>query len=378
MTKPNKVVNYPISGSPDGGTLYLFYGLPSACSNKLVLMSAGFPDDEEIFIPFASKLSNELGAFVGVTCLPGYHDDGDNKSWTRCKKTGYTFDEMANAFREASKVLRKEYSLFSSLDGASSTIGEEKAKNKFIGIFHDWGVVPGLIWANRAFQDVNVTGTIKKAQVAPHSGTPASESDLLVAPPDELVLFDVLLPPHPETENLPLVKGTSVYEIFIALSYRGIFALCFMVQLYVGKVIGVGAFVMGMIILKVFQLSPTHNIDAKVIKSRKPPMDINRMIYMMYPYYQMFKSMLTSKGRKWLEDATLPKDLSQMPVLYMYGTDKRIMFHDYTSKKILEREHEEGTSKSNAIAVDNAGHWLYSDLQKFQFCFDCVVSFVNG
>lgn len=366
--KPNKIVHYPIAGSPDGGTLYLFFGSPSSCSNKLVLMSAGFPDDEEIFIPFASSLSKKLDAFVGVTCLPGYHDDGDNKSWTRCKKVGYTFDEMANAFREASKALRKEYAMFCAVDGNDMNAKSGNKGKKLIGIFHDWGVVPGLIWANRALQDVPI-----KSQVA--SG---SESDLFTAPPDELVLFDVLLPPHPETENVPLVKRKSFYEIFIALSYRGIFASCFMVHQYLGKVFGVVAFLMGMMILKVFQLSPTHDIDAKVIRSRKPPMDVNRMIYMMYPYYQMFKSMLTSKGREWLEDATLPKDLSQMPVLYMYGTDKRIMFHDYASKKILEREHEEGKSKSNAIAVDNAGHWLYSNLQQFQYCFDCVVSFING
>lgn len=370
MTKPNKIVHYPIAGLPDGGTLYLFYGSPSSCSNKLVLMSAGFPDDEEIFLPFASRLSKELDAFVGVTCLPGYHDDGDNKSWTRCKKGGYTFDEMANAFREASKVLRKEYSLFCS---SKDTTGGRKTA-KLIGIFHDWGVVPGLIWANRALQDVPPV----QSQQAASYGSSESDNLVAVAPPDELVLFDVLLPPHPETGNLPVVKRSYLYEIFITLSYRGIFASCFMVQHYLGKAFGILAFLMGMMVMKVFQLSPTHDIDAHVIKSRNPPMDLNRMIYMMYPYYQMFKSMLTSRGRKWLEDATLPKDLSQMPVLYMYGTDKRIMFHDYVSKKLLEREHEEGRSKSNAVGVENAGHWLYSDLQQFQFCFDSVVSFIDA
>jgi len=196
------------------------------------------------------------------------------------------------------------------------------------------------------------------------------------SPPDGLVLFDVLLPPHSETINVPLANATSLYELFIALSYRGIFATCFAVQLYLGEYFAVVAFVIGMIMLRVFHLSPTLGIDSRVIDARKPPMNMNRMIYMMYPYYHMFTSMFTSKGRQWLEDATLPKDLFKMPVLYMYGTNKRIMFHDYTSKRILEREFEEGRSKSNAIAVENAGHWLYSDLQRFQYCYDCVEAFI--
>jgi hypothetical protein len=110
-------------------------------------MSAGFPDDEGIFAPFAIKLSKELDAFVGVTCLPGYHDEGDNQSWKRYKKNGYTFDEMTNAFREASKALRQEY-----LTTANSK--DDVKKVHMIGIFHDWGVIPGLMWANRASQDL--------------------------------------------------------------------------------------------------------------------------------------------------------------------------------------------------------------------------------
>lgn len=369
--KPNKVVHYPIAESPEGGVLHLFFEPTSSDSNKnkkLVLMSAGFPDDHETFVPFALKLSKDLNAFVGVTCLPGYHDSGDNQSWTRFKKNGFTFDEMANAFREASKMLRKEYALFCA-NTINDSDGLSDKKVKFTGIFHDWGVVPGLIWANRA---------LAMNDLSTRTGDGTGDYHL-AAPPDELVLFDVLLPPHAESlhSGIPLAQKPSFYEIFIALSYRGIFALCFMAQLYLGKIVGVVVLAMGILVLKVFHLSPTLNIDAKVVNSRKPPLDLHRMIYMMYPYYHMFQSMLTSKGRQWLEDATLPRDLSQTPVLYMYGTEKRIMFHDYASKKLLELEHEKGTSKSNVIAVENAGHWLYSDLQKFQYCFDCVVAFMK-
>ena len=75
------------------------------------------------------------------------------------------------------------------------------------------------------------------------------------------------------------------------------------------------------------------------------------------------------------DDFTLPQDLAKVPVLYMYGTEKRAAFHVNASVKILEREHKENKSKSNAIAVDGAGHYLY--IQKPDLCFDCVTSFMQ-
>jgi hypothetical protein len=329
--EPDNVTYYPIAGSPLGGALYLF-GSPSAKS--IALLSAGFPDDHAVFLPFASKLANETDTLVGVTCLPGYHDRLDHP-WTEYKKDGYTFDEMTNAVREAMKALRLH----------STYLG----KPKIIGIFHDWGVAPGCIWANRAKADnVNV--------------------------PDELILFDVLPGPHPETKGgIPQARKPTIYEIIVTFYYRIIFASSFLAQRYLGTSIATIGFLIAVIFLKLFRLSPTLSIDAKVFAARKNPLKLERMIYMMYPYVKMFQALYSGKG---FGGFTLPQDLSLMPVLYMYGTEKRIMFHDEASTKLLEREHKEGRSKSNSIAVDGAGHYLYSEIQKLDYCVDCVKEFI--
>ena len=88
----------------------------------------------------ASRLANEIDALVGVTCLPGFDDRAD-KPWIehkREKRDGYTFDEMAGCLREASKALLSE---------------SRCSKPKIIGLFHDWGVLSGTMWANRAIEE---------------------------------------------------------------------------------------------------------------------------------------------------------------------------------------------------------------------------------
>jgi len=331
-TEPNKVVYYPIAGSPLGGALYLF---GSSSAKSIALLSAGYPDDHEVFLPFASRLAKETDTFIGVTCLPGYHDRED-LPWTEYKKDGFTFDEMTNAVREAMKSLRLHSTY---LD-----------KPKIIGIFHDWGVMPGCVWANRAKEDnLNV--------------------------PDELILFDVLPPPHPETKGgIPKARKPTMYALMITLVYRVIFASSFLAQRYLGNAVATFVFLVGVIFLKLLRLSPTYDIDSKVFDARKTPVKIGRMIYMAYPYVRMFQAMFSGKG---FEDYTLPKDLNRMPVLYMYGTEKRVMFHDERSTKLLEREHNEGRSKTNSIAVDDAGHYLYTDVQKLDYCLDCVKEFIK-
>jgi len=329
---PRKIVNYPIAGDPNGGALFI-YGDSNA--KKMAIMSAGFPDDQEVFLPFASRLAKETDTLVGVTCVPGY-DDRPDKPWTDHKKDGYTFDEMAIAFREAAKVLRSE-----------STC---PSKPKFTGIFHDWGVIPGSTWANRAIEDDSADA------------------------PDELVLFDVLLGPHPQTKDRPHAQKPSMHEIFITIYYRFVYAFSFFMQSIGFNLLAGIFFGLGNLSMQLFKLGPLYQIDIDIISGR-PQLPLRRFIYMCYPYFYMFKTIVLDGGKA-LTDATLPKDLKKTPVLYLYGKEKRIMFHDYVSVKILEREHAEGRSPSNAIAVDDAGHWLY--VQKPDLCFDAVKDFMQG
>ena len=329
-------VTYPIGDEVQGGSIYLI-GSPSA--RNIAIISAGYPDDHECFIPFATKFAEQNDAFVGVTCLPGYHDSTE-KPWREYKKNGYTFDEMVNAFREAAKIVE-------SRNIYEKTIG---VKPRLIGIFHDWGVAPGSMFINRHRQEY----------------------------PDrkvEMINFDVLGSPHPEMEKelIPKIAPFSLYEIYIALGYRSIFAMMHLTQRYLPEKLANVLFIPLILTMQIFRLSPTYKIDAKVFESRKTPLDPLRMMYMAYPYVNMFKAIFTGKSQKVFQDFSLPKDLGKTPVLYMYGTEKRIMFHDHRSVQILKSS----KGKSNAIGVENAGHWLYTEGQKMEYCLEKVKEFLD-
>lgn len=240
-------------------------------------------------------------------------------------------DEMTNAIREAAKTLRLE-----------STVSSSEAK--LTGVFHDWGVLPGCAWANRSLEDGSADG------------------------PSDLILYDVLMPPHAETVNKPIAQEPTVYEKIVSSYYRYIFAVSFLIQRYISKFLAVFFFLSNVIPMTLFRLSRTYDIDTALIEQREVPIPLNRLIYMCYPYVTLlFKTMPSHM--------TLPKDLTLMPVLYMYGTEKRSMFHDYVSLKILERENNEGRSKSNAIAVHGAGHYLY--VQKADLCIKSAKNFME-
>lgn len=337
--QPRKILYYPIPGDPKGGALFI-YGDEKA--KNMTLMSAGFPDDQKPFIPFASRMAKETDTLVGLICLPGF-DDREDKPWTdhkRDRKDGYSFDEMATCFREAAKALRSESSC--------------PTKPKFTGIFHDWGVHAGAMWANRAIAD-------------------GSENA-----PDELVYFDVLMPPHPLTPDMPPADGeNSTRQLLVNHYYQFVLGLAFGIQRYVANIFAIVCLIFGMIPLPVLQISPTGKIDDDTRKMLGAP-GISHTIYMCYTYFNAVYRVVGFKRlqkQQFDDDYTLPRDLSKVPVLYMYGTDKNANFHLEQPLKVLQREHDEGRSKSKVVAVDGAGHYLY--LQKPDVCFDCVTEFMK-
>lgn len=335
LPKPRKVITYPLPDDPTGGAIFL-YGQPSA--THIAVFCAGFPDDHENGQSFCFRLAEESDTLIGLMCLPGY-DDRTDKPWTSHKRNGYSFDDMANAVREVVKILRQE-----------ST--QEKAK--LIGIFHDWGVVAGMIWTNRCLgEDVN--------------------SDC----PDELILFDVLGPVHKEHKNdLPSHRKKTMYELFVEVYYKVVYAIAFALQCYFSKYLGLLCFVLGSFPMTLFGFAPTLSIDSNAYENRVSPLNVFRLIYMAYPYYNMFKIMFTGEWRRFISLISLPKDFINTPVLYLYGKEKRVMFHSDSAVKYLQREANENRSKSNAIAIESAGHWLY--LQKPDDCIDLVKAFITN
>mmetsp|Transcript_14233 Transcript_14233/g.17292 ORF Transcript_14233/g.17292 Transcript_14233/m.17292 type:complete len:343 (-) Transcript_14233:2146-3174(-) len=334
LPPPRKIVSYSIADDETGGALFL-YGNPD--STRIAIFSAGYPDDHKNGQVFCSRLATEHKMLIGLMCMPGY-DDRPEKPWKTHKKGGYMFTEMVAAVREGVKALRSE-----------STNNDAK----LTGIFHDWGVFPGLIWANRSLEDE------------------------LTDSPDDLVLFDVLGEPHKAHKNdLPFAEKKTLYENIVTYTYRIILAIAFALQLHISQVLASIWFVFGMISLKIFKLSPTRKIDEEVFESGEKPIELKRLIYMAYPYYNVFKAMFTHQESNILSECSLTKDLKKTPILYLYGAEKNIMFHDNTAVKVLERETSEKRSKSNAIAVENAGHWLY--IQQPDVCLDAIKIFLEN
>jgi hypothetical protein len=178
LPTPRKIVTYPIGDDPNAGAVFFFGEVDAP---NLALCCAGFPDDHECFLPFASRLASEAKCLVGVTCLPGY-DDREDHAYTANKPDGYTYDEWVAAIRESVKCVKAE----STFQGTT----------KFTGIFHDWGVLPGSQYTNRILEEGN--------------------DDLT---PDQLVLFDVLPPLHPNTENKPVAPKDTLRETVITVHF---------------------------------------------------------------------------------------------------------------------------------------------------------------
>merc|ERR1712232_1403800 len=115
------------------------------------------------------------------------------------------------------------------------------------------------------------------------------------------------------------------------------------------------------------------------------PRSMFRLCYMAYPSWAIFESIYKLLGKRNSEsgrksntaasDYALHLDWKSTPILYMYGTEKKTQFHDNTSVRMLEREQAESRSLSKAIAVKDAGHFLY--VQKQEECLNAVIQFME-
>jgi hypothetical protein len=139
-------------------------------------------------------------------------------------------------------------------------------KAKLTGVFHDWGVLPGSQYTNRILEEGN--------------------DDLT---PDQLILFDVLMPPHPKTENKPVGPKDTLSETVLTLSYRFAFAASFSLRTFVSKTLAKISLLIFYRMLVMLRLFPMFSIDTKVIFDRNNPIPLDRLIYMAYPYCNMFK-----------------------------------------------------------------------------------------
>jgi pimeloyl-ACP methyl ester carboxylesterase len=299
----------------------------------------------------ACRLSEEEDCLVGITCFPGF----ELKAYTQFgfdgyKRGGYNFDEVCASIREATIQLFKQ---------CESNSSSEDVAPRFTIILHDWGVIPGLMFVNRALE----------MEYSPHV-------------PNKIVLLDVLTWPADNINDLPLQSEVpyslrpSIYELSVCFAYRFALATSFLWLRFVSDIIGLINMAILTQLVVSFRLNPVKSFESKYIDERAMQSQsrlayYRHLVYMCYPYYHMFIALL----RRRFDDVHIPRDLKTTPILYIYGTNKNIMFHDWKSLAILEREERENRSECKVVAVEDAGHWMY--VQKLDCCLDEIKKFIK-
>lgn len=319
------IVNYAIPGNEQGGRLFVFGNKDAA---NVIIFCGGFPDDCGAFCPLAKRLAGDKTMLCGVTCMPGYDTHhGDFKA------EGYTFDETVASLREATKTLR-----------ALST----NPKAKLTGVFHDWGSVVGAMCSNRM-------NTEKSNYFA------------------DLVYFDVLPPAHESLQIFPAKNFKTFKTVAIRFSYMGLFAITHALQRFVSYYIAAPLLALGYGTLVLTGMTPTRHIDSETFNAREPKLSLRKTIYMQYPYFNVFTGMLLGLEKE-VSGFHLPVSVADTPVLYMYGIDKNIQFHNDKVLAWLEKEGAKKGLKSRVVPVEKAGHWLY--VQQEDVCYETVKRFV--
>eukprot|EP00527_Entomoneis_sp_CCMP2396_P009346 CAMPEP_0198138668 /NCGR_PEP_ID=MMETSP1443-20131203/2066_1 /TAXON_ID=186043 /ORGANISM="Entomoneis sp., Strain CCMP2396" /LENGTH=339 /DNA_ID=CAMNT_0043800549 /DNA_START=106 /DNA_END=1125 /DNA_ORIENTATION=- len=334
-----KIVNYPIPGDDQGGELHL-YG--DASAKTIVIAIPGYPDDQSVLAPMAEHLastSSAGGIFVGVTCFPGFQVT-KTKNWKNHPTSGYMLEQVVSCIGEAVKKLRQE---------------STNKSSKLSAIFFDWGAVLGQVWVNRVLHE--------------------SDSSLQ---PNDVVLLDVLGPPHPSTkDNIPKAEKKTLYEKVVEVLYRLVLAAAFFLHSRGLATLAKCFWIVCFMILGISQLGPLRDIDTKYFKKKgqNKPIDLYQFIYMAYPYYYLFKDAVFNQS-KTFASATLPADLNKTPVLYIYGKEKNAKFHSNTSLALLHQQEKEKKNKSKAIGIDGAGHFFFTENQQKAACFEAIEKFI--
>ena len=333
--QPDKKIAYPIAHDETGGALYLYGSCDPSRKDKqkVVLCCPGWPDDHTVFMPLACRLAKEKDCFVGVICLPGF-DDRPERPWRKHWKDGYTLEEMVAAVKEGAKALMAEVTSLTNRD------------IDYTAICHDWGVIVGMMQINRAWEEA------KDSPSKPH----------LSLIPNQIVLMDIGLPFHPKDQGKPQLrpvlrpdKTMTLHEACVDTAYRVILATMFLLQRYVSGYLAVLTFVIGSGFLRLTRTSPSTVIDDKTIQDRNPnPL---QLAYTSYPYYKVGRDLVTGNAHMLDQHATLPI-LDHTDILFMYGTEKRSMFHDKRMVEYLNDFSSKG-GQSCAVQIDGGGHWFF-------------------
>ena len=300
------IVRYPIPGYECGGLLHI-HGERTA--KHVVLYCGGFPDSVEPFLPMAKRLAvsrgngDNDGCFVGVTCWPGFDDESYHRlNFRNFRREGFTFFDVTCCIREAAKQLFLEYN--KTTGGVDfSTKKDEGNKPQFTVIFHDWGVLPGMMFVNRSIME--------------------GDEYFSERTPDRVVLLDVLLGPHESQTRFNHLSPYTIHELIVCLAYRGAAAYSFAMMRYISDSLGLATYAFLFALLKILRILPVRSIDETMLIERNT--NLYHLVYMCYPYYYLFQTLILNKSS--LSLGSLPFDLAKIPVLYLYGAEKTVVRH---------------------------------------------------
>jgi hypothetical protein len=251
----------------------------------------------------------------------------------------------------------------------------------------------------------------------------ASPQDNIIFKPNNIIYFDVLLPaPHSKSIELPndtIVKKPTTKQLISEWLYKIVLAKSFLIQRYVSKHVAAVGLIIEFTLLGLFKLDPLFSFDktTKMYKEKNKQKSLFNIMYMAYPYWNLFKA-ITGTGSDKGSEFTLHNDWKTTPILFMYGKEKKCNFHgkscllspvfslplvrrslsflsfiihtssdgvssctslkDVITVALLEREEQLALSNSKVIAVEDAGHYLYTPLQKQNICLNSVIKFMDA
>jgi pimeloyl-ACP methyl ester carboxylesterase len=325
----------------------LVYGNPQTATH-LIIMSAGYPDNQQAFSPMANRLAaaSGVGCLIGITCPPGYDDVLELKEYP---KNGFTFDDWVATLREAIKALRR----YSQIPIGQTTL---------TGIFHDWGVIMGCMYANRLAEEQNHDTSGLKL--------------------DRMIIFDVLMPPHRRCEDwdrMQRYENKSLWSKLSQMSYQVFLAGAFLCNRYFPQYLSLLYYMIGTACLQLLGMYPVSQADKDYIQkslNTNKMKELQRLWYMAYPYYQFWSLIFTGHLRDLLQQISLPKDLVETPVLYLYGASKPYDLSDANGVELLKQQQQAVGRHSRVVEVENAGHWLY--IQQPDICYNAMQEFFQA
>lgn len=372
MSSPSKTIQYSFCTKNNGthqgatveGVLYLFGhddDDEAAAAPHLVLLCAGYPDDETVFFPFAARIATDADHLVGVMALPGF---GSREG----SSDGYSFVEWRSAVRAAVRALCDH-----------STHPEPS----LTGIFHDWGCLAGLMYTNHAL-GIGGDKDDKTITEASMRSTRVHDDVVKTRVPDQLVLFDVLLGPHRDDDKKNIGRtlnneaspswSQKLWTLVGVTTYQLVMAQTWLLHRYVHRVV---AFLYSglctTLVLMPLRLVPLTLADYLHVWC---PGTLGKALELpryAFPYYHAWKAVLRGRVSQTFPGAHLPASGS-IPILYLYGDSKPFPLHAPRGLDTLLEE-DCRHARSRVVRVEKAGHWLY--LQRPDVCWAHVKHFLG-